>query len=282
MDFLFVNPNAGEGKDAKFWRRHLAAAGIDVDQREINDPAELDRLTSEDRLLVAGGDVTVTRLVPGCIAVGCTVGVLPSGTGNDFARGLGVPLEPDDACRLLVTGCTKAVDVGVVGEQCFLNVAHVGIGSEVSRQVDDTDKRSWGRFSYLRHLLRQVQDRRGFKASLQCGDRRHDGRWLEIAVANGRSFGGGHEIVGATPFDGRLDVLGVRPRSLTELLVNWLRMRLLRKRPPAHVVVSMRGSGVTVSGCKPGVITADGEQVGHVPACFDIRPGALRVVVPGG
>lgn len=280
MDYLFANPIAGEGHDAGFWQERLRTAGIDVEGRVVTDLAQLDALTPEDRLLVAGGDGTMSLVAPRCVEIGCAMGVLPSGTGNDFARGLGIPLEPDDASEVLRSGATAAVDVGVVGDTPFLNVAHIGLGSEISRQVNGADKSSWGRFSYLRRLLEQIQQRRGFRARIRCGDEVRRGRWLEIAIANGRSFGGGHEIVDATPFDGKLDVVAIRPRSIPHLLFNWLRMTLLRQTPADHVVVTMRGTECEVTRCKHLVIMADGEERGSVPQRFHARRGVLRVVGP--
>ena len=280
MDYLFANPQAGAGHDANFWREHLAAKGIDVGKRVITDPHGLGDLIADDRLLVAGGDGTMTLMAPRCVEVGCVMGVLPSGTGNDFARGLGIPLEPEDAVRLISTGEPCKVDIGVAGDKPFLNVAHIGLGSEISREVDDEDKHAWGRFSYLRRLFEQAWQHRGFSARIDCaGDVRH-GRWLEIAIANGRSFGGGHEIVNATPFDGKLDVVAVRPRSLLQLLVNWLRMNLFRHSPADHVIVTMRGAECEISRCKRLVIMADGEEGGRVPERFHTRPAILRVIVP--
>lgn len=281
MDHLLLNPNAGDGRDASFWRPHLAACGIDIGGRVITELSAIGELDSGDRVLVAGGDGTMNGVVPYCIEAGCCMAVLPSGTGNDFARGLDIPLEAADACAVLVSGRCREMDVGVVGGQPFLNVAHVGIGSKVSHEVDGGDKSAWGRFSYLRQLFKHVAQRRGFRADIQCGGQVQRGRWLEIAVANGRSFGGGHEIVGASPFDGNLNIVGVRPRSALALLGNWLGMHLLGKPPMQSVLVTLRGSDCEISHCEPQTIMADGEEAGQVPATFKVRHAALRVMVPG-
>lgn len=131
------------------------------------------------------------------------------------------------------------VDVGRVGKRHFLNVAHIGLGSEISRSVDSSDKHWWGRFSYLRKLFDSFRQRRGFRAHLRCDGETLRGRWLSIAIANGRSFGGGHRIVGATPFDGMIDVIAVRPRSIWQLMLNWLRFRVLLGQPAPQVVITL-------------------------------------------
>lgn len=103
MNYLLANPSAGNGFDRAFWRRQLRAAGVEVrnwPDRDTQQP----QLGADDRLLVAGGDGTMNAQVNRCVTSGCVLGVLPSGTGNDFANGLGIPVDLEQACRTLADG----------------------------------------------------------------------------------------------------------------------------------------------------------------------------------
>jgi YegS/Rv2252/BmrU family lipid kinase len=208
------------------------------------------------------------------------LGVLPAGTGNDFARGLGIPLEPKQACRTIANGVVRKTDVGRIGEHAFLNVAHVGLGSEISREVSPSDKRWWGRLSYLRRVMDRLKSHRGFKATIKCGDIEKRDRWLEIAVANGSSFGGGHTLAYATPYDGKLDVIAVRPRSAGQLMLAWIKVHILNTTPAEAGMLRLRGDRCEITNCRAQPVSADGEPAGQVPKTFTVLPGALRVIVP--
>jgi YegS/Rv2252/BmrU family lipid kinase len=219
-------------------------------------------------------------MAPWCAKQGCILGVLPAGTGNDFARGLGIPLDPQAACRNIATGVVRKTDLGRVGDKVFLNVAHVGLGSEISRQVSSSDKRWLGRLSYIRRVMERLESRRGFKATIRCDDFTIRDRWLEIAVANGSSFGGGHPVVNATPFDGQLHVIAVRPRSPGQLISAWIKVHLLDASPSEADMMEARGEHCEIVDCHRQPIAADGEPAGHAPIKFTVLPGALRVIVP--
>jgi len=281
LDYLVVNPGAGAGHDQDIWLRRLTSCGIHTEHLRDLDPDGLPPLSEQDRVLAVGGDGTMKRMASICIARGCTLGVLPGGTGNDFARGLGIPLDPQEACRTLAAGFVMPVDVGRVGEDFFLNVAHIGLGSEIHRDVAPAEKRSWGRFSYLRRLLQRITGHRGIKATIRCGEVQVKGRWLDIAVANGSSFGGGHTLFEASPVDGKLDVVAIRPDSLFRLLAIWVRSRLRRATPAEdEAVVHLRGHSCRIAHCQRHDVTADGELIGRTPIDFHVDPGAIRVIVP--
>ena len=274
-----MNSSAGAGRSCDFWLSRLARHDIHPEPCATGGLEELPPLGEHDRLIVAGGDGTLHRLAPWCVQRRCVLGVLPAGTGNDFARGLGIPLDPDAACRTLADGAVRCVDVARIEDRAFLNVAHVGLGAEVSREVASSAKHWWGRFSYLGKLLR-VQWHRGFRATVVCGGVRKRSRWLEIALANGGSFGGGHRIFEASPLDGQLDVVAIRARSLPRLLVVWAKTRLHNATPADPAVVRLRGQCGAIRHCPALPVRADGEPAGQTPFSFRVDPQALRVTVP--
>ena len=277
--YLVVNASASRARDATFWRRRLSEVGISTRPWQGKPASGHAKLNRNDRLLVAGGDGTVRRYAPLCMATGATLGVLPSGTGNDFARTLGVPIDPPEACRVIAGGRMREVDVGRLGGEIFLNVAHVGAGSGVAHDVDDASKRWWGRLSYLGAVVDQARRQRGFRATITCDGRRFHGRWLEIAIANGSSFGGGQRVFEADPGDGLLDVVAVRPRPLRELTLLWLWTLLHRSLPRHDALLVRRSDSCEIDAPHLHAVAADGESLGTVPGRFTLLPHALRVLV---
>lgn len=281
MNYLMINAAAGSGHDRDIWLSRLASCGVAAEPVQNLNPDGLPSLGKEDRLLAVGGDGTMRRMASFCIARGCVLGVLPGGTGNDFARGLGIPLEPQEACRTVAAGVVRRVDIGRAGDDAFLNVAHVGLGSEIGQDVASPEKRWWGRFSYLLRVLERFKRHRGIKATILCGQAQAKGRWLEIAVANGSSFGGGHRVFEASPCDGELDVVAIRPHPPFRLLAIWVRAQLRGASPVEdEAVVHLRSDNCRIVDCRRHAVSADGELIGDTPLRFQVEPKALRVIVP--
>ncbi len=283
---LVVNPASGDGSGVvAAWARRLDDHGVAVDRAYRVDEAGWGAgLSGGDRLLVAGGDGTVNGAAEACMASGATLGVLPAGTANDFARSLGVPLDPAGACRVIAADARRRVDVGRVGSRLFLNVVHVGLGAEVAPGVPAAHKRRWRHLGYLRTLAARLRGYRGFRARISPTGPGNDwqGRWLEIAVANGHCFGGGQEVDEVRVDDGLLDLVAVRPRPPLRLLGLWLRARLTGRMPAGPALVRSRGTGFRVFAHHPRPVSADGEACGTTPVELTVLPGALRVLAPPG
>lgn len=279
--WLVANPKAGTGERGReFWLEQLAAAGVSAPECcEFDDQRWTDRVQPGDTVLVAGGDGSVNRGARLCRRKQAVLAVLPSGTANDFARNLGLPEAPDQICALIAQGITQRVDVAEFGDQLFLNVAHIGLGTLPVRESESTEKKLFGRFSYGIGLLRRINANRGFKAEIRCDKGFVKGRWLSIAVASGAFFGGGNEIPQAAANDGQLDVIAVKPRPLFQLLLTFLMVRLNRRSPRrTSTLIHLKGSHCTVRTGKPKTVTADGDVVGQTPLDVTCRPGVLQVI----
>ncbi|MBY6203581.1 diacylglycerol kinase family lipid kinase [Halomonas denitrificans] len=282
--WLVGNPAAGDGdRGVDFWLERLRDADLEVD--ETIDPGGLDgaAIERDDRVLAAGGDGTVQAVAGACARAGAVLAVLPSGTANDFARSLGLSGDPDEACRAVVDDRREVVDLGRIeatsGRRSFINVAHMGLGAEASRAVDDRDKKWFGAFSYARRLVERWREHRGTRGRLRCDDRVFGGRWLEIAVANGAFYGGGNRVPEAVVDDGAFEVYAVRADHPLRLAWTLVAVRLLgpeRVRSPR--VVHQRCRRVSLTAKKPMAATADGEDIGETPVEVELEAGALTVI----
>ncbi len=279
--WLVCNPKAGDGERGReFWLEHLVAAGIPKPECcDFEDMEWAARVGDQDTVIIAGGDGSVNMGARLCREKGATLAVLPSGTANDFARNLELPAQPDALCQLIASGTKQWVDVADYGNGIFLNVAHVGFGTLPARESGGAGKRILGRFSYVVELLRRVNAKRGFRATIRCEKAVVSGRWLTIAVASGAFFGGGNEIPEASANDGQLDVIAVRPRSLFQLLFTFLIVRLNKRAPKrTSTIVHMKGQHCSVHTGKPKTVTADGDVVSQTPLDVICLRSSLGVI----
>ncbi|SNC66164.1 lipid kinase, YegS/Rv2252/BmrU family [Marinobacter sp. es.048] len=281
--WLICNSMAGDGERGReFWLNHLASAGIhDPRCRDFEEAEWTENLDVRDTVIVAGGDGSVNRAAAICRDKGATLAILPSGTANDFSRNLGLPHQPQALCEMIARGITQTVDVADYGDGIFLNVAHVGIGTLPARESRGTEKKILGRFSYVVKLLRWLNAKRGFRATIRCDRGILKGRWLSIAVASGAFFGGGNEIPEASASDGQLNIVAVRPRPILQLLFTFLMVRLNRQAPRrTSTLVHMKSQSCLVQTEKPKTVTADGDVVSRTPLSVICKHSNLRVIGP--
>lgn len=283
--WLMANTAAGDGShNVDFWREHLQAAGLE--SLQVQDIAEIDwhsRIEPGDRLLVAGGDGSVNLAASICIKRNAILGVLPSGTANDFSRNLGLPDDPVAICRIALGAQTARVDVAWINEQLYLNVAHIGLGTVPVSAASSQEKKLLGRFSYLATLARTLRLRRSITARIEGGDQVAEGRWLTIAIACGAYFGGGHTIQDARIDDGQLDIVALRHRSWRRLLLSYLSTRLLGSPPKGDdTLVHLHVPECRIRLRHPHTLTADGEHLGQVSdVAVTITHAALKVACQG-
>ncbi len=289
---LVVNPAAGGGRAAKLLpsvEAALRGAGHDLvvtSTRSLEHADELTRAAfAEDRVAVAmGGDGIVGRVAGVVAQTGGVMGVLPGGRGNDFCRAAGLPLDPIAACAVLSSGTEKPVDLGIVtsaaGEAAFLGIASIGFDSEVQERVL-TSTLPLGQLVYLYGSLATVATWK--HAEFRCSI---DGSALElrgwsVAVANSGVYGGGmHLAPEASLHDGELDVVTSGATG---------KLAFLRALPKVfkgtHVeeptIDVRRATVVELSADRPFRVFADGDPVGTLPCTVTVRPGAVRILLPG-
>ncbi len=264
-------------------------AGAEVEVAHTSSPEELDevlaRLGGRD-VVVAGGDGSlhaVANALQRLDLLGRTrLGLVPLGTGNDFARGVGIPLEPDAAARVVTAGRTLGIDLilddtGMV----VVNNVHLGVGAQASREATRWKSRL-GRVGYLVGAVSA-----GLKPDFLTATVSVDGQPLlpggrvaQVAIGNGSTVGGGTRLIpGADPSDGRLNVVLSRTVGPLNRLVYAARLR-----GGSHTLMKEvhRESGTEVSVEGDGFwVTADGELSGpHRHRTWRIQPRVLELFLP--
>lgn len=292
---LIANPRAGKGRGAAAADAAgaaLADAGADVRVHIGASAADTRRLTGAalaahpDAIVVVGGDGTLSEILSELAGAEVPLALVPAGTGNDFARALGLPRhDPAGAALLALNGVRRRIDVGEIeaGGRItpFLTVAALGFDAKVS---DRTNLLRWprGAARYYLAILIEVVRLRPTRFRLACdGESAREAPGTLVAVGNTVSYGGGMPICPeARPDDGLLDVVHVAPLGRARLLA--LFPLLLRGRHLARPEVSHRRVGEISVSAPDLVVYADGERIAEKECTIRVRPGALTVMVPRG
>lgn len=244
-------------------------------------PSILAHRDSVDCVILGGGDGTLNAAARGLVGAGLPFGVLPLGTANDFARSVGLPVDDlEAAARIIGDGNTHRIDVGEVNGHFFFNVASVGIAADLAKSLTRRHKRRFGRLSYAMAAIRLLLRARPFHATLDDGASKVMVRTMQIAVGNGRYYGGGNVVVrDARIDDGWLDLYSLEFSQVWRMA---LMVRAFKhgEHGALREVRTARGGRFEVTTRRPRPINADGELVTQTPAVFSQKRLAVSVFVP--
>lgn len=283
---VLLNPNARQGKlniDSVLDRMEDAGLALKIENTSGPDgvsDAIIQRKDEADCVIVCGGDGTVNSAARGLMETKLPMGLMPMGTANDLARTLGVPPQLDQAADIIIAGHSNAIDVGSVNGHPFFNVASLGLSADLARGLTSETKKRWGRLGYAVAASRVLASARPFTAWIQNKDERVRVKTLQIAVGNGRHYGGGNVVERSAAIDdGHLDLYSLELKSVFKLAL------LLRSfRQGAHgawdEVRTKRCVEFDIETRLPRPINTDGELVTQTPAHFKVHREAVTVYVP--
>lgn len=285
---LIINPKARQDAGVQLDEgiAHLEQAGIEVERLLSKSPedsrrAVLDRKDHLDLVIVGGGDGTISSMAGTLHECGLLLAILPLGTANDLARSLGLCNGLEEAFDAIISGERQWIDLGMVNDNYFFNVAHLGLGVQVTEELTDDVKKQWGVFSYLKAFFAAIARIKQFKATITADGVPHHQRSIQIAIGNGRYYGGGNVIDENKRInDGKLSLYSLRPQKVWDLLTLAPLLRDGRQRYDARVF-NLQAESINVStGRKVMAIHADGEPVTQTPADFRVLPNALEIMAP--
>jgi YegS/Rv2252/BmrU family lipid kinase len=284
---LIVNPSAGGGRAARAlpaYEAALRAAGIEFRTALTTGLLNATELAREaaaagETAAAMGGDGLVGCVAGALRGTGGVLAVLPGGRGNDFARVLGIPRDPEGAVAVLAAGEERDLDLGEVDGRPFVGIASYGYDSECNELANET---RWirGNLVYLYSALRTLATWKPAHFTIELDGERHEFSGYSVVAANSKAYGGGMYVAPAAELDdGLLDVV------VTTDVSKW---RFLSQLPKVfkgtHVdnpeVQVFRAREVRMSADRPFTIFADGDPIGEVPATARAVAGAVRVIVP--
>jgi YegS/Rv2252/BmrU family lipid kinase len=230
-------------------------------------------------VVAIGGDGTVNEVVNGIAESGVVMGVIPAGSGNDFARTLGIPLDFERALECVLQGVARPVDVGCINGKRFVNVASVGFDAQVVLETYKIKKRIRGPLAYPLSMIKTLAGYRPFDMEIETAERTIRKQALLIAVANGAYYGGGMKIAPeAAVDDGLFDVVVVK--DMQRLKILRLFPMIYSGRHLSRPEVEYFRTGKIKISCEEGHINSDGEIIGSCPVEMAIHPGGITVKVP--
>lgn len=313
LPIVIINPESGGGATRDAWPKIASdlathfGAFVPVFTEGAGQGSELAAEAAHKgaKLIVAcGGDGTISEVANGILAAGtgAELGIIPSGTGGDFRRTIGIPTRSGDAARILRNGRTRQIDVGKVtfrseeGEhdsRYFVGVASFGLSAEVIGRVKDggpdwlparAPKWLSGRLKFGLAMAQASLQTEATRVVVQLDDDRE--RIMTVAnlcIANARYFGGGMKIApDAKLIDGKFDVVSIGDLGAAKLMANAPRIYLgahLGMFEVGHVLAK-KILARPLDKDELVQIEVDGELPGFLPATFQIIPKALRVRCP--
>lgn len=293
---LIINPTAGRGKAGRSEdaiRTLLGERGAGWQWQHTEKSGDAQRMAHAaaqagvQRIIAVGGDGTLHEVVNGVLGTGASVGLIPFGTGNDFARGIGLHGSLERACAAVVGGVTRPMDVGVIegegtnGLKHFLVLSGTGFDARTAQTVNAGIRFLSGPLAYVWGAVQTLRKFSPFALTLTLDD--EPARKLScmfVSFANVETTGGGMKIApGARPDDSCLDICLVGAVSKLTLLY-----QLTQVFSGSHVkhpaVTLLRARTIRVEADPPQPLLIDGEVCGTTPATVSLLPGALPFLVP--
>lgn len=229
---LIYNPNSGEKRMVnnldnviRIYQKHkflLVPYRLDIQEPIKN--AFLDVDSTYDHILIAGGDGTVDMII-NCmkeLEINIPIGILPTGTANDFANALNIPFDIDEAVNNIINSKPKTIDIGKINQKYFINVASAGMFTDVSQRINQDFKNSMGRVSYYIKGIEEALYLRKFYINVFSEEINYSGDMYLMLVFNGKTAGNINLAYKSELDDGYLDVIIFKgmpiPKSIPVLI----------------------------------------------------------------
>jgi YegS/Rv2252/BmrU family lipid kinase len=286
---LIVNPSSAGGKSLKLLPRVEAALdarravfrvektrsldhGVELALRAI-ELGEVPVVVSGDGLLGAVGGAMAGSETP--------LGLVPGGRGNDLARALGIPSDPEEAVDVVLAGQSRTIDVGEANGKRFLGIVSVGFDSECNRLANETNFIR-GNWVYAYSMIRTLIGWKPARFTLAVGEERKRISGYFVDVANNSVYGGGMYIApNAELDDGEFDVVSIGEGGKLSFLLG-LRDVLKGEHLGKEEVSVFRTSRLELDASRPFPVYADGDHLTDLPVSLRVLPRCLSILVPGG
>lgn len=287
---LIVNPVAAGGKAKRMGipaAKLLEREGCIVDYLVSEYPGHSIKLSKEarekgaDAVIAAGGDGTVSEVANSLVDTETPLGILPLGRGNDISLSLNIPSTLEDAVKVIASKKIRKIDVGRVNNRFFVGIGGAGFDGQVTVLANRYRKFLPSPFlAYVVGMLIELIRFTPRKITIDIDGRVTTFRGYQVMVGNGPKYGGGMiALPGAVQDDGLLDICMIKDMTKLDLLKTF--PKIYQGAHIYHPKVSTdRGKVITLSSDVKLYAHADGENLGVLPATFEIMPAKLNVLSP--
>lgn len=280
---LLANPDSGQGESERV-EELLRRAGARVETFAVGDWRKA-ACSGAERIVVAGGDGSIACAAQAASEAGVPLAVVATGTANDFAAGLALPSDLEQACELAACGeRTLSMELGRVGDRHFVNIASVGLSPAAAEHADDLKDRI-GALAYPVGALKAGLTAKPIRCRvLSDGVAFHEGEAWQVSVASTGAFGGGASLETNTS-DGKLDLVVMQAAGRARLAKHAYGMRV-GNIEGQRGVLDTRCKSVELRLEEPGeCLNVDGELVDAEELAedgtihFGVEDGAFELIV---
>ena len=289
---LLYNPTAGNASFSTKLDRFLQIfndLGYAVEIFRSSGPGSMSQyLANKDfadvkALFVAGGDGTFNEVVNQIMKseVRPPLGVIPIGTGNDFASAIGLDLPVDDVFSAIAKLQMRKVDVGEANGQFFINVCGVGLFTNVSQNTNADLKQIFGKLPYYTTGISQLRTFKPFRLTIEANNAIYSDEFLLFLVMNSDSAGGIRMAPGSDLSDGKFDFVGIKKTALPKLaniLVKLMKKKLLDDKHVLHLTsdhYKISSDNISDSLKEADI---DGESGPSLPLEIKVHKSALTII----
>ena len=299
---VIINPNAGNGKGKRDWEKIsfiMKEEALSFTEKFTEGKGHAIKLTIEGieagfrKIISVGGDGTLNEVVNGvfscntCHSRDVSLAMIPVGTGNDWGRMFGIPLDYEKAIKVIVANNLLLHDIGTMNyyfgteerKRYFINIAGLGFESEVVRRTNiQKDRGRSNKAIYFYNLLLSLISYKNTRAEAVIDGKKTFADVFSISIGNGRFCGGGmRQTPNALPDDGLLDVTIINGMGKLEIIGS-LKMLYDGSILNHPKVDNYRCKNIRISSDILIGTQADGELLGHTPVEFGIIPEAINIV----
>ena len=290
---LIYNPRSGDGRvpahlddivsiyQRKGYRVEPFRLEFDYEDEEVVEGLD----DSYDHIIVSGGDGTVNYMVNVLKNnnIDLPLAVIPAGTANDFAKMAGMPADVNAACKAILSGEVREVDLGMVNDKYFVNVFSCGLFTDVSQKTPTRMKNTFGKVAYYFSGMQELPNFSKMYIKVLSGDKEvYSGSSLVFFVFNGQTAGNLRIAYLSDISDGLLDLMILPGENIAEAI----RAAMHYVRPSAgkypKEIVHVRSADITVTSLADESTDIDGQPGPSLPVHIKCVHKGLKVIFPRG
>ena len=287
---VFINPSSAGGRALEAREKIescLSGSGMDYkiyttkSLEDMKDVIKTHIPTDFKNFIGAGGDGTAHYMVNELADTDKTIGIIPMGSGNDIAMNLGIPLDVEESCRVIIKGKTRKLDLGVINDKYYyLCIAGSGFDSQVNDLANNTKLPIKGPSKYTYSVYKTLITFRSKRFTFSYDGQVKELDGMMVAAANMPSYGGGMKITPeASPQSGVFDVCIIKKMSKLHFIQVFPRVYEGKHTDDPNVEI-FRTEQLTLDSEYNFSVFADGEYICKLPATFKMAPGKIDFLVP--
>jgi len=286
---FIVNPKAGNGHALDVVKNIKEICNLN----KINYSIELTKYPEHatyiannnknkfEKIIAVGGDGTLNEILNGIIDGKAALGVLPCGTGNDFAKTIYKDIKNvNNIITSLINAESKRCDIGKCNNKYFINIASVGIDAEIAHKVQRGKKIFKGKASYLFHLANTLIKYQSKKLNITVDNINIETDTLLTTISNGKYYGGGiMPTPNADIFDGKFDICHIR--KMNKIKIPFLLNKYIKgKHKDFKEVNFYKAKIVKIQSENPFAVNLDGETFTADSVCFELKSKHINLIYP--